>query len=133
MIATLETAFKMRNLTHRQIQSQHFFQNRDTFFQFQKKAEETSHPPHFASCAPVLCVYKTNFFLENMLQCSNLLNQTKWIRETNLENWDKFKDFTKNCFQFFEKSSGLIVLYSTRGIVENHKLEKYPRSIWTDI
>ena len=54
------------------------------FFQFSKRARwgnlSTRLPQNpFASCTPVICVYKTNLFLEIVLQCSNLLNHGKLI------------------------------------------------------
>ena len=72
------------------------------FFQFSKKSllGETYQPPSpppnpFASCPPVICVYKTNLFLEIVLQCSNLLNHGKLIRVATKKTEINPNTFTK--------------------------------------
>ena len=76
----------MRNLTHRWTQSRHFFQNKGTFFNFQKRAERHLLP--LASCAPGVQV-KCDHITESVIPL--------WINlRTKLKQWTKTFKVTSN-------------------------------------
>ena len=64
----------MENLTQMSIQSGLFFQNQNTFYDFQKRAGKASHtPPKLRACVYQYRLFSLNHMFRNLSQPGNVL------------------------------------------------------------